>query len=132
MKKMLKQTRQCSEVGRMELSAITDLARVKASAIIGMVVVLGFVSVTKTFPSWDILILGSGTGFIVSASTNTINDILDLEIDKLEKPNRPLPEGRITISQAWYIFASETIFGLFLSFFLTHFNIHILFFLDGQ
>ena len=119
MKKMLKQTRQCSEVGRMELSAITDLARVKASAIIGMVVVLGFVSVTKTFPSWDILILGSGTGFIVSASTNTINDILDLEIDKLEKPNRPLPEGRITISQAWYIFASETIFGLFLSFFLS-------------
>ncbi|MHA1996281.1 MAG: UbiA family prenyltransferase [Candidatus Hodarchaeales archaeon] len=103
----------------MELSAITDLARLKASAIIGMVVVLGFVSVTKKFPSWDILILGSGTGFIVSASTNTINDILDLEIDKLEKPNRPLPEGRITISQAWYLFASETILGLILSFFLS-------------
>ncbi|MHA2247425.1 MAG: UbiA family prenyltransferase [Candidatus Hodarchaeales archaeon] len=103
----------------MELSAITDLARLKASIIIGMLVVLGIVSVTKTFPSWDILFLGSVTGFIVSASTNTINDILDIEIDKLEKPNRPLPEGRITISQAWYLFASETILGLILSFFLS-------------
>jgi geranylgeranylglycerol-phosphate geranylgeranyltransferase len=103
----------------MELSAITDLARLKASTIIGMVVVLGIVSVTKRFPSWDILLLGSGTGFIVSASTNTINDILDLEIDKLEKPNRPLPEGRITTQQAWYLFASETILGLILSFFLS-------------
>ncbi|MHA1946112.1 MAG: UbiA family prenyltransferase [Candidatus Hodarchaeales archaeon] len=109
-------------VTKMELSAMADLARVKASAIIGMVVVLGIVSVTKSFPSWDILLLATGTGFIVSASTNTINDILDIEIDKLEKPNRPLPEGRITIQQAWYVFASETILGLILSFFLSPYS----------
>lgn len=111
--------RRFRKIGKIELSAITDLARLKASTIIGMVVVLGVVSVTKTLPSWDILILAIGTGFLVSASTNTINDILDLEIDKLEKPNRPLPEGRITIPQAWFLFASETIFGLILSFFLS-------------
>ena len=42
--------RQFRLVTKMELSAIADLARLKASTIIGMVVVLGIVSVTKKFP----------------------------------------------------------------------------------
>jgi len=43
---------------------------------------------------------------LVMASGNIINDIHDIEIDKINKPLRPLPSGKITIKEAYglYIF----------------------------
>jgi len=37
----------------------------------------------------------------INAGGNVINDIYDLEIDKINRPLRPLPAGRITIRNAW-------------------------------
>ena len=112
----------------MKLRAVTDLARIKASIIVGMTVILGLVAVLTNIPSPYLILFGFGVGFVLSASTNTINDIMDLELDKIEKPNRPLPRSDITINQAWIIFGIETIiaciFGFILSltaFFLTLF-----------
>jgi len=42
------------------------------------------------------------SGFIASASF-TINNIYDLEIDKINKPFRALPSKKITIKEAWII-----------------------------
>jgi geranylgeranylglycerol-phosphate geranylgeranyltransferase len=103
----------------LELKAITDLARIKASTLVGMTVILGVVIVLKEIPTLAQILFGFGVGFILSASTNTINDIMDLELDRFEKPERPLPRGDITIKQAWLFFGIETIialsFGLMLS-----------------
>ena len=38
------------------------------------------------------------------AGGNVINDILDLEIDKTNKPNRVLPSGKLSISQAYFLY----------------------------
>jgi 4-hydroxybenzoate polyprenyltransferase len=38
---------------------------------------------------------------ILNAANNTLNQIYDLEIDRINKPARPLPSGRLTIREAW-------------------------------
>ena len=42
-----------------------------------------------------LLILAGVIGFIVCAFGNIINDLYDIEIDRINNPNRPLPSGRV-------------------------------------
>jgi geranylgeranylglycerol-phosphate geranylgeranyltransferase len=92
----------------MKFRAATDLARLKASIIAGMTVILGMVAVITRIPLLDRILFGFGVGFILSSSTNTINDIMDLELDRIEKPNRPLPREDITVNEAWMLFIVES------------------------
>ena len=46
-------------------------------------------------------------------SWNALNDILDIEIDKLNQPNRPLPSGKISLNNAKMITAVLMFFSLF-------------------
>ena len=46
-------------------------------------------------------------------SWNALNDILDVEIDKLNQPNRPLPSGDISLSNAKFLTAILMCFSLF-------------------
>lgn len=38
---------------------------------------------------------------VLNAASNAINQIYDLEIDRVNKPKRPLPSGRLAIRDAW-------------------------------
>jgi 4-hydroxybenzoate polyprenyltransferase len=40
----------------------------------------------------------------MAAASNVINDIVDLEIDKLNMPSRPIPSGKVHIQTAWLIY----------------------------
>ena len=51
-------------------------------------------------PSFNLL-LGMLVVFLVSGAGMIINDIFDIEIDRVNKPERPLPSGRITKKKAW-------------------------------
>tara|TARA_B100001559_G_scaffold294749_1_gene276661 strand:- start:498 stop:1400 length:903 start_codon:yes stop_codon:yes gene_type:complete len=46
-------------------------------------------------------------------SWNALNDILDVEIDKLNQPNRPLPRGDISLNNAKFLTAILMCFSLF-------------------
>ncbi|ACV24464.1 UbiA family prenyltransferase [Methanocaldococcus fervens] len=56
--------------------------------------------------------------FFVSAYGNVINDIFDIEIDRINKPYRPLPSGKIKLNEAKTFSAILLIFGLALSVFI--------------
>ncbi len=45
-------------------------------------------------------LLAGIVGFLVCAYGNIINDIMDIEIDRINNPNRPLVSGRIKIDSA--------------------------------
>ncbi|HEY3056878.1 MAG TPA: UbiA family prenyltransferase [Thermoanaerobaculia bacterium] len=47
------------------------------------------------------VVLGSLCASFMNAASNAINQIYDLEIDRINKPNRPLVTGELTIRQAW-------------------------------
>jgi geranylgeranylglycerol-phosphate geranylgeranyltransferase len=46
--------------------------------------------------SWLPVILAAISVFLITASTNAWNDYIDIEIDRINKPQRPLPSGTIT------------------------------------
>ena len=43
---------------------------------------------------------------VLNAASNALNQIYDLEIDRINKPRRPLPSGRLDRSEAWTFTAS--------------------------
>ena len=46
-------------------------------------------------------IVGSAMAAVLNAGNNALNQIYDLDIDRVNKPKRPLPSARLTIGQAW-------------------------------
>ncbi|MDP9119928.1 MAG: UbiA family prenyltransferase [Acidobacteriota bacterium] len=54
--------------------------------------------------TWAVLLtvaLGSLCASFMNAASNAINQIYDLEIDRLNKPTRPLVTGELSLGQAW-------------------------------
>ena len=47
--------------------------------------------------------LGALMAATLNAANNALNQIYDLEIDRINKPRRPLPSGRLMIASAWTI-----------------------------
>jgi 4-hydroxybenzoate polyprenyltransferase len=46
-------------------------------------------------------LIGALMAAVLNAGNNALNQIYDLEIDRINKPKRPLPSGRLTTKQAW-------------------------------
>ncbi len=53
-------------------------------------------------------ILISGGGFV-------INDILDIEIDRINRPDRPLAAGKVSVPAAWAAYIATTVIGILLA-----------------
>ena len=64
----------------------------------------GFVAGTG---EWSNIFLAALVTVLISSSANAWNDYLDIEIDKINQPQRPLPSGMVT-PQAAIIFAAIT------------------------
>jgi geranylgeranylglycerol-phosphate geranylgeranyltransferase len=58
--------------------------------------------------------------FLVTGAGNTINDYYDIEIDRINKPERPLPSGRIGKSKALYLSILLFTTGTLIAFFINH------------
>jgi len=79
---------------------LLDLIRPVNCAMIGFAVIVGaFVSKPPSI-SWLELALGFSTGFFLCAYSMSVNDIYDLEVDRVNRPDRPIPSGRISARQA--------------------------------
>jgi 4-hydroxybenzoate polyprenyltransferase len=52
-------------------------------------------------------LIGLTMAAVLNAASNALNQIYDLEIDRINKPRRPLPSGRLTLHEAW-LFTSIT------------------------
>jgi 4-hydroxybenzoate polyprenyltransferase len=46
-------------------------------------------------------IIGAAMAALLNAGNNALNQIYDLDIDRVNKPKRPLPSGRLTVAQVW-------------------------------
>ncbi|PID58383.1 MAG: geranylgeranylglycerol-phosphate geranylgeranyltransferase [Ignavibacteriae bacterium] len=80
--------------------------------ITGIVVWVSAVVCSKSYTITTDIILGIITSVFVAASGNIINDYFDLEIDKINRPNRPLPNGEISKKTAisiYFFFSTITV-----------------------
>ena len=54
-------------------------------------------------PVWLPLLLGAFLAASLNIASNSINQIYDLEIDRVNKPERALPAGELSMASAWSI-----------------------------
>lgn len=83
-------------------------------SILGLIVGLKFTGIPMN--QW---ILPAIAVFALCASGNVINDYFDRKIDSVNKPNRPLPSGKITPEDTFWLYAALTSIGLLVSFFVS-------------
>lgn len=69
--------------------------------------------------------LSAVAGALIDAGGNIINDFFDVEIDKVNKPHRPIPSGLISRRFALILYFITTISGLILVAFLNKFSLVI-------
>jgi geranylgeranylglycerol-phosphate geranylgeranyltransferase len=96
--------------------AIIQIFRPELPFAAGVCVVLGELIALGKFPPLREGILGFLCGFFLSGSAIVLNDYYDLEVDKVNAPERPLPSGLITPSEAILLTALATLIGLSASF----------------
>jgi len=58
--------------------------------------------VTGTLEPGSKVLLAAFSGTLVGSAGNAINDYCDVEIDRINKPRRPIPSGRVSREQALY------------------------------
>lgn len=58
------------------------------------------------------IILGVITYFFIAGSGMVINDYYDIEIDKINRPERPIPRGAITLKQAKFLWIITSLIGI--------------------
>jgi geranylgeranylglycerol-phosphate geranylgeranyltransferase len=67
-----------------------------------------------SYPAGNLPFLNAGLVFLVvfliSGAGNTINDYFDIRIDSINRPERPIPSGRVKLKEALYF--SFLLFGL--------------------
>ena len=92
------------------MRAVVDLARPFTL----IAPALGFVSASATAIgaqpgeawSWSLVVppvLGAIMAAVLNIASNGLNQIFDLEVDRINKPKRPLPSGRMGLREAWGI-----------------------------
>jgi geranylgeranylglycerol-phosphate geranylgeranyltransferase len=55
--------------------------------------------------AWGNILLAGLTTLLISAAANAWNDYLDVEIDRINQPQRPLPSGKVSLRAArWFSF----------------------------
>ncbi|WP_337865739.1 geranylgeranylglycerol-phosphate geranylgeranyltransferase [Ignavibacterium sp.] len=103
--------------------------------ITALVVIVGGVISSTDYSIDSLLVLASLVAALTAASGNVINDLFDIEIDKIVHPNRPLAKGELEIIEVriFYVLliitASAITFNLnYLLFVVTVLAILILFF----
>lgn len=67
------------------------------------VIVSAVICSPEIFPALNIILAGLSAGCTASAG-NIINDIFDIEIDKINRPERPIPSGKLTVNEAYVLY----------------------------
>jgi geranylgeranylglycerol-phosphate geranylgeranyltransferase len=67
-----------------------------------------------TASSWPFILLAGITGALITAGANAINDAFDIDIDRINRPDRPLPRGTLTLHDArrMWLIVSITALGI--------------------
>jgi geranylgeranylglycerol-phosphate geranylgeranyltransferase len=84
----------------------------------GVCVLLGEVVALGGLPPFQDAMLGFLCGFFISASAIVLNDYFDLEVDRVNTPDRPLPSGLISPNEAILLAVATALIGLSMAFLL--------------
>ncbi len=85
-------------------------------AIIGYVITIWHYNLNFDF---GVMLAAGLATLLVSSGGFLINDILDIEIDRINRPDRPLAAGLVSLRTAWVLCISTTLAGMLLAFMIS-------------
>lgn len=91
---------------------VLQLFRPELPLAAGMCVVIGQLLALGTFPALYTVGLGFACGFFLSSSALITNDYFDLEVDRINAPQRPLPTGLLTRFEVMTLGIATALIGL--------------------
>lgn len=104
--------------GPASLGAFLVIIRIPNSVMIGLAVLIGEIIGLGTLPSLGRAILGFATAFLLLGGTMVLNDIYDVEIDRVNSPDRPLPSGKLKVRDAYALAVGLSFLGMLSAAFL--------------
>jgi geranylgeranylglycerol-phosphate geranylgeranyltransferase len=84
----------------LNLRAGLEVIRPINSAMIGFAVIVGEFVSKPALVSWPQTAFGFLTGFFICAYSMIVNDVYDVEVDRVNQPDRPIPSGRLSVQGA--------------------------------
>ncbi len=85
-----------------------------------VIIVASIISITENYFILKIILAGI-SGAITASAGNVINDYYDINIDKINRPNRILPKGYLTLKEALIFYFFLTVSAIIISAFI---NLH--------
>ena len=95
-----------------KINGLLHLIRPELSLSAGVCVVAGQVLSLGRLPPWTTAALGFLVAFTLSASALILNDTFDIEVDRINAPDRPLPSGAVSPGESVALFLVATLAGL--------------------
>src|SRR5207247_4432998 len=83
------------------LARFLTLVRIPNCLMIGLAVLVAETIGLGTLPSVIQGVFGFLTAFLLLAGTMVFNDIQDVQVDRVNSPDRPIPSGKVTIREAY-------------------------------
>src|SRR4051812_15743294 len=85
-----------------KLQDYSQLTKIRLSSLVVFSAVMGYIIATGSNFSWLSIIMLSVGGFLVTGASNTFNQVIEKDLDKLmdRTANRPLPAGRMSVGEA--------------------------------
>jgi geranylgeranylglycerol-phosphate geranylgeranyltransferase len=78
----------------MSLAGLLGITRPVNSLVAGLAALLGYIVATGTLTPFALILFP--IVFAITAGGNVFNDLCDLGIDRINRPDRPLPSGKVT------------------------------------
>lgn len=95
-----------------KLQGLFRLFRFELPFTAGICVIMGELLALGEIPAFRDLVLGFSSVFLISASSLILNDYFDVESDRINAPERPLPAGLVTGRDVILLFLGVTFVGL--------------------
>ena len=97
-----------------KLKAVVKISRPSNVLISTLTIFIGVIIFSKDEINIALAIIAGLCGGLIDAGGNIINDYFDVEIDRINKPERPLPSGSISKHEALALYIISTLTGIIL------------------
>ena len=97
-----------------KLFALLRLVRPLNDLLVFASVLLGAVMATGPTISWSVLLAGLSAA-LISAGGYGLNDFCDVEIDRINRAERPIPSGKVSPKEALYLSVALMLLGISLA-----------------
>jgi len=104
---------------RTKIQGLFRLFRFELPFTAGVCVILGELLALGKLPNITDIVLGFLSVFFISATSLILNDYFDVESDKINAPERPLPAGLVTKQDVVWLFLAVTAFSFIASYMIS-------------